>query len=303
MAEQLSLFEATYEKADLPKKVRLIELFAGIGTQAKALEILGVDFERWRTCEWSWQSIIAYNAIHFGGKIADTSMLTYSEVLRELEGISNDYNKPMDFDQIKRKGEKWARTVLGAMVTNMNFCPDVSRLHATDLGITERGVTYILTYSFPCQDLSNAGLLQGMEKGSGTRSGLLWEVERLLNECHELDCLPQVLVMENVPGVCGSANLKPWNDWLDALEKLGYTNYWKILNAKDYGIPQNRKRCFMVSILGNYSYSFPRKIKLRYLLKDFIKKGVDEKYYLSDEIVRGFEEYAKQKGSTDENPS
>lgn len=143
-----------------------------------------------------------------------------------------------------------------------------------------------------CQDLSNAGLMAGMEKGSGTRSGLLWEVERILNELKESDSLPQVLLMENVPGVCGANNLKPWNDWLDALEKLGYTNYWRILNAKDYGIPQNRRRCFMLSILGEYSYSFPRKMPLRYLIKDFIHKKVDESYYLSDELVAGFQRYA-----------
>ena len=70
MSEQIDLFEATYEKPTLPKHIRLIEFFAGIGAQAKALEILGADFEHWRTCEWSWQSITAYNAIHMGGIIA-----------------------------------------------------------------------------------------------------------------------------------------------------------------------------------------------------------------------------------------
>ena len=160
--------------------------------------------------------------------------------------------------------------------------------------------TYILTYSFPCQDLSNAGLLAGMNRGEGTRSGLLWQVERILLECEELDCLPQVLVMENVPGVCSSKNTKPWGEWMDALHKLGYTNYVQILNAKDYGIPQNRKRCFMVSILGEYSYSFPKKQPLRYLLKDFIEKKVDESYYLPDELVKEFERYGEEQV---ENPS
>ena len=301
MQEQLNLFEASYEKPTLPSKIKLVEFFAGIGAQAKALEILGVPFEHHRTCEWSWQSIIAYNAIHFGGVKEEFPDLTYEEVLDRIEGVSHDYNKPMTRTELKRRGEKWARDVLGAMVRNHNFCPDVSKLRGSDLAITDKDqYTYILTYSFPCQDLSNAGTMKGMDKGSGTRSGLLWEVERILNECKELDCLPQVLLMENVPGVCGSANLKPWNQWLDALEKLGYTNYWKILNAKDFGIPQNRRRCFMVSILGQYSYSFPKKVKLRYKLKDFIYKKVDESYYLSDELVKSFEAYTErneQKGN------
>jgi len=109
--------------------------------------------------------------------------------------------------------------------------------------------------------------------------------------------------MENVPGVCGSKNLKPWNDWLDALEHMGYTNYHKILNAKDYGIPQNRRRCFMLSILGEYSFSFPKKMPLRYLLKDFIYKKVDEKYYLSDDLVKEFQRYVDEEGGKDANPS
>ena len=293
--QQLSLFEATYEAPKLPSHIRLVEFFAGIGAQAKSLEILNADFEHWKTCEWSWQSITAYNAIHMGGEVKDTSDLPYEEVLRRIDGVSADYNKPMTEKQLRAKGEKWARELLGRMMANHNKCPNISNLHAEDLEIRERERnTYVLTYSFPCQDLSNAGLMKGMAKGSNTRSGLLWEVERILLECKELDCLPQVLVMENVPTVCGTSNLEPWNQWLEALEQMGYTNFYKILNSKDYGIPQNRRRCFMVSLLGEYSYSFPKKQKLRYLLKDFIEKKVDEKYYLSDDLVKEFEKYVEE---------
>lgn len=298
MAEQLDLFAATYDKPKLPSHIRLIEFFAGIGAQAKALEILNADFEHWRTCEWSWQSITAYNAIHMGGRAEDTSSLSYEEVLERIKGVSNDYNKPMTDKQLKAKGEKWARQLLGRMMANHNVCPDVSRLKGKDLGIEEReSNTYILTYSFPCQDLSNAGLMQGMEKGSGTRSGLLWEVERILLELKQADSLPQVLVMENVPGVIGSNNLKPFNQWLDALETMGYVNYYEILNAKDYGIPQNRRRCFMVSLLGEHSFDFPKKVELKYLLKDFIERKVDESYYLPDDLVEKFQREAAEDGN------
>lgn len=138
MAEQLDLFAASYEKPKLPKHIRLIEFFAGIGAQAKALEILGADFEHWRTCEWSWQSITAYNAIHMEGKVEDTSDLSYEEVLEKIRGVSHDYNKPMTEKQLRARGEEWARELLGRMISNHNYCPDVSRLHASDLGITER---------------------------------------------------------------------------------------------------------------------------------------------------------------------
>jgi DNA (cytosine-5)-methyltransferase 1 len=124
-----------------------------------------------------------------------------------------------------------------------------------------------------------------MAKGSGTRSGLLWEVERILDESTEL---PQVLLMENVPQVIGKKNIKDFQKWRSKLESLGYSNYVQLLNAKDYGIPQNRNRCFMVSILGDYYYKFPKKKKLELRLKDVLEDKVDEKYYLSDDMVKFF---------------
>lgn len=215
------------------KPIRLIELFAGIGSQAKALENLGVDFEHWRVCEFDKHAINSYNAVH--GTNFTTS--------------------------------------------------DITKLTANDLSITDtEHFTYLLTYSFPCQDLSNAGKGRGMEKGSGTRSGLLWEVERLLNECNEL---PQVLLMENVPQVHGKKNIEHFEKWIAFLESKGYSNFWQDLNAKNYGIPQSRDRCFMVSILGDFSYEFPEPIPLTLKLGDMLEKEVDEKYYLSDKAIQG----------------
>ena len=290
--EQMSLFEAQFDKPKLPSHVRLIEIFAGIGAQARGLEIIGADFEHWRTCEWSWQSIIAYNAIHSKTTEDYSKPFPYDEILNAIRGVSNDYNKPMTEKQLRAKGEEWARKVYNAMIGNNNFCPNVSKLHAEDLNIEEKDKnTYILTYSFPCQDLSTSGQRKGMEKGKGTRSGLLWEIERILNECKELDCLPQVLIMENVPAILFKKNLKPFNDWLTALEGLGYTNYYKILNGKDFLIPQNRARCFMVSLLGNYSFSFPRNMNPRYCADDFTSKGVNQWYYLSDKTIAQFQRY------------
>lgn len=138
---------------------------------------------------------------------------------------------------------------------------DITKWEGEDLGICDADkYCYIMTYSFPCTDLSTAGKMAGMERGSGTRSGLLWEVERLLKECNEL---PQVLLMENVPQVHGKKNKASFDEWCQFLESLGYKNYWKDLNAKDYGVPQSRNRCFMVSLLGDYSYEFPKPIELK----------------------------------------
>lgn len=161
---------------------------------------------------------------------------------------------------------------------------DITKWKGKDLGICDTDkYCYIMTYSFPCTDLSTAGKMAGMQKGSGTRSGLLWEVERLLKECNEL---PQVLLMENVPQVHGKNNKASFVEWCRFLVSLGYKNYWKDLNAKDYGIPQSRNRCFMVSLLGNYSYEFPKPIELKLKLQDLLEDEVDEKYYISDKLNR-----------------
>lgn len=209
--------------------IRLIELFAGIGSQAKALKNIGVNFEHWRVCEFDKYAILSYNAVH--GTNFTTS--------------------------------------------------DITKITADDLNITDtKHFTYLMTYSFPCQDLSNAGLGRGMEKGSGTRSGLLWEVERLLNECTEL---PQVLLMENVPQVHSKKNIDDFGKWIAFLGSKGYSNYWQDLNAKDYGIPQNRNRCYMVSILGNYSFDFPKPVPLTLKLGDLMDDEVDKRYYLTEE--------------------
>ena len=123
-----------------------------------------------------------------------------------------------------------------------------------------------------------------MSKGSGTRSGLLWEVERILCEIREGGGeLPQILFMENVPQVHGKKNMADFQKWIQFLESLGYTNFWKDLNAKDYGVAQNRNRCFMFSFLGNYTYRFPEPFPLTKKLKDYLEDDVEEKYYINNE--------------------
>ena len=128
-----------------------------------------------------------------------------------------------------------------------------------------------------------AGRQAGMTKGSSTRSGLLWEVERLLNECDEL---PQILVMENVPQVHSKKNMPDFQQWLDFLESKGYKNYYQDLNAKNFGIPQSRNRCFCVSLLGNYEFEFPEPIELCTTVRDYLEDQVDEKYYLKSEKAK-----------------
>ena len=168
---------------------------------------------------------------------------------------------------------------------------DIKEVKGSDLGIVDKDkYEYLLTYSFPCTDLSLAGKQLGMSKDSGTRSGLLWEVERLLNEVEEL---PQVLVMENVPQVLAEKNKPDFDKWIDFLVSKGYSNYYEVLNASDYGIPQNRRRCFMVSILGKYSFNFPKPVDLTKKMKDLLEKNVDSKYFIVGKAEEVYDNFIK----------
>lgn len=286
---QLTLFDGS-QKFTINKPIRLIELFGGYGSQALALKYLGVKFEHWKLCEWAVKSIQAYKDIHFTEDNTDYSKDHSDEfILNRLFkwGISANYNEPMTKEQIKRLGTTKQRQIYNNIKATQNLV-NISQVKGEDLQIEDTDqYCYIMTYSFPCQDLSKAGKGAGMEKNSGTRSGLLWEVERILDECNLLNQLPQVLLMENVPDVIGSKNIKHFAKWIEKLESLGYHCYWKVLNAKDFGIPQNRERCFMISILGDYYYEFPEPIKLEHRLKDLLEDNVDEKYYLSDKAILG----------------
>lgn len=287
--DQINMFGYMLEEFKIDKKVKLIEDFAGDGSQAMALRDLNIDFDYHRICEWEVHAIASYKEIHMPDDDTDYSADYPKEqlvkILAEL-GISSDGKKPMDKKAIARKPEKWLRETYNNIKATHNLV-DITKVHADDLDITDTDkYHYFMTYSFPCQDLSKAGKQKGMAKGSGTRSSMLWEVERILGELWEQKKLPQILLMENVPDVIGTKNIAHFNQWYAKLEAIGYQSYYKILNAKDYGIPQNRERCFMVSILGDFSYEWPKPIPLKLRLKDLLEPIVDEKYYISESKVK-----------------
>lgn len=289
MDNQMNIFEVIYPTYKIKKPIRLIEFFAGYGSQALALKYLGVPFEHWKICEWAVKSIQAYKDIHFSKEKIENSPFEdmYKEQLVEglyNLGISSNYNEPMTKEQIARLNEKQLKTILENIFITHNLV-NIQKVKGQDLEIVNTDkYDYILTYSFPCQDLSLAGKGKGMSDTS-TRSGMLWEVERILQECKDLGELPQILLMENVPQVHSQDNLEDFNKWKYRLEQLGYKNYFKDLIATDYGIPQTRNRCFMVSILGDYNYTFPKPIPLKLKLKDMLEDEVDKKYYLSDKML------------------
>lgn len=269
------------------KPIRLIELFGGYGSQHFAFKRLGVEFEQWKLCEWAVPSIIAYKDAHFKEDNTDYSVdLTREEVVDFLfeKHISMNYKEPMTRKQIVRLGEKKERIIYNDIIATENYV-DVQQVKGSDLEIVDTDkFDYLMTYSFPCQDLSLAGLQKGMEKGSNTSSSMLWEVERILNECEEL---PKYLVMENVPQVHGKKNLTNFNKWINFLREKGYANFWQDMNAREYGVPQNRNRTFMVSILGGGYFEFPEGFDSGIRLKDILETEVDEKYYISEKMLKG----------------
>lgn len=152
-----------------------------------------------------------------------------------------------------------------------------------------------LTYSFPCTDISTAGQQKGLAEGSGTRSSLLWECRKAIEAKR-----PKYLLMENVKNLVSKKFTPYLKEWLKFLEEQGYSNYTKVLNAKDFGVPQNRERVFMVSILGESSFHFPKPFTLEKRLKDVLEKDVDESFYLSEKVVNTFlkrNERNKEKGN------
>ena len=276
-----------YPTYKIKKPIRLIEFFAGYGSQALALKYLGIEFEHWKICEWAIKSIQAYKDIHFtDDDIELNPNRTKEEMINFLyqKGISSNYNDPMTKEQIARLNENALKTIIKNIAITHNLV-NIQQVKGKDLCITDTDkFTYLLTYSFPCQDLSLAGKGKGMSDTS-TRSGMLWEVERILTECKELGELPEILLMENVPQVHGADNVEHFNKWQLRLEELGYKNYWQDLIATNYGIPQTRNRCFMISVLGDYNYTFPKPIPLKLKLKDMLEDNADEKYYLSDKMM------------------
>ena len=173
--------------------------------------------------------------------------------------------------------DKYAIKAYEAIHGPTNNLGDISKIDPKDIPDHD-----LFTYSFPCQDLSVAGKQAGL--GKGTRSGLLYECEKVIEAKK-----PKYLLLENVKNLVGKKFKPQFDEWLSYLEGLGYTNYWKVLNAKNYGVPQNRERVFVVSILGKHEpYEFPKPIPLDKCIADILEDEVDEKYYLSEDIQKRF---------------
>ncbi len=223
-------------------KIKVFETFSGIGAQNKALKNAKLDYEIVATSDWFINAILAYDAIHCKNK--KIKVPSYDKQIEYLNKFtfSNDSVKPCK--DIKKLGKEKIEKLYIANKRTKNL-GSITEIHGADVPNHD-----LLTYSFPCQDLSTGGLTKGMKKGSGTRSGLLWEIERILSELNQENRLPKYLLMENVKAILAPSNEIDFKMWKKFLESLGYENEEMILSGICFGVPQDRARCFMVSKLG-----------------------------------------------------
>lgn len=242
-----------------------------------ALRDISANFEVVGTSEIDKDAIISYSAIHcdLDRKFENFNYPTKEEMLSML------LSKNIGYNYVTKKHTLSERTPIHKLKAIYISCiisknlGDIS--HVTNANFPDCD---LFTYSFPCTDISISGKRKGFAKGQHTRSGLLWEVERLLDTLSLAHRLPKVLLMENVPNIIGKKNIDDFNAWYLKLESLGYQSYYKLINAKDHGIPQNRIRCFMISILGNYFYQFPNGRKIEIYVKDLLEENVCDDYFM-----------------------
>ncbi|UQZ90584.1 hypothetical protein C4J81_15765 [Deltaproteobacteria bacterium Smac51] len=227
------------------KPLRVFEAFAGIGAQATALERLGANFEIVGISEWMVDAVICYDAIHHPNE-------HYEELPSYGEQI--DYLSQFEFSRESARKTN-LKVIEHDIIEKLYIANRRSKNYGSISQLTGARMPKcdLLIYSFPCQDLSTGGNGLGMKKGSGTRSSLLWEIERLLKELHSQEKLPRYLLMENVKTILCDRFRNDLQDFLKFLESIGYQNDKPmILNALDFGVPQDRERAFIVSKKGKH---------------------------------------------------
>lgn len=245
------------------KKLRVFEAFAGIGAQAAALKRLNINYEIVGISDWFIDAIECYATIHNNDAQVDVPV-DKKEVIEYLSKFTFSADSVHPYN-LAHMSEDKLRNLCRANKKCNNYGSIV------DIQPEDMPETDLLVYSFPCQDLSTGGLGKGMKKGSGTRSGLLWEIERILIGLKKLDKLPEYLLLENVKTIKAESNKPDLDEWLAFLESIGYKNdECMLLNALDFGVPQDRERAFIVSHLGK-KLNVENKLNLKERKYDFNK--------------------------------
>lgn len=296
----------------MTEQISMIELFSGVGAQERALRQLGLPYSVTNTCDCDANAVLSYAAMRWD---LEKEMETFDfpsqeQMIEELQA------KNLGYDFQKGKHSITSRTPI--MKLKQYYIADALSKNLGDISKVER-LPYVdfWTYSYPCTDLSVAGKGEGMVNKcdkcgcswpinfedpktnnicpdcgnidiKSTRSGLLGQVQRLLTMSYEEGTLPKYLLLENVKNLVGKKFKPQFDAWINWLDLIGYNTYYKVLNAKHYGIPQNRERIFAISIRKDVDingFTFPETIPLTTRLKDILEKNVSEKYYLPDDRI------------------
>ena len=266
-------------------KLKMNTLCSGIGAQERGIENTGLfDLEVVATSEINKDAIVSYAAIHNG--LTNELIKSYNNYpsLEEMKQYLTDLNigyepeKDKKYDWFK-SGKKFDENIkkywLACKLShNLGDISNVDELPEADLW----------TLSFPCQSISVAGKLKGMSPDSGTRSSLVWQTIRLLKRAQETNTLPKYMMLENVKNLVGKKFIKDFETFNNLINDFGYNVYWKVINARDCGVPQNRERVFAVYIrkdidTGNFTFPIPFDNGLR--LKNVLDEKVDESYYIN----------------------
>lgn len=292
--------------------IKLLELFSGIQSQEKAIAQIGIPYESIGVCDCDKDVLVASAAMRFDleKEIENYDFPDTETMINELQ----DKNIGYSFE--KQKHTITSRTPISKL--KQYYISDKLLKNLGDISKVERlPRANFVTYSSPCQSFSVAGKLAGAAKTcakcghkwdidfsnpdynykcpvcgnaslESTTSGLLQEVQRLLSIAYEENELPEYLMLENVKNLVQKKFIGQFNAWVRWLDSIGYNTYWKVLNAKNFGIPQNRERVFAISIrkdIDTNGFTFPEPIPLTTRLKDILEHNVDEKYYLPDDRI------------------
>lgn len=292
----------------MTEKFTMIELFSGIGAQERALRQLNIPYEVVHTCDCDAPAVLSYAAMRYDieEEMKNFNFPSQEQMIDELQA------KNLGYDFQKGKHTITSRTPIEKL--KQYYIADKLSKNLGDISKVEKlPYTDLATYSYPCTDMSVAGKGEGMvnkcECGhswpinfddgdsalvcnkcgrtvtSSTRSGLLGQVQRLLAVAKNNNTLPKYLLLENVKPLVGKKFKPQFDSWCNWLSSIGYNTYYDVLNAKKYGIPQNRERVFAISIRKDVDtgFQFPETIPLQLRLKDMLEKNVDEKYYINNE--------------------
>lgn len=304
-------------------KLSMIELCSGIGAQIKGFNNTELfDVESIATADLDKEVVVSYAAIHCG--LTNELIENYENYPSKEEMVQTLIDKRIGYDFKENKDYDWEKLAKKKDKTKgiekYWLADHLSKNLGDVVKIESLPYCDLLTYSFPCTSISVSGRQEGLnwtcqdcgheydpatlevetryncpncgsENIMSTRSGLLYEAERLLVRAKENNTLPKFLLMENVDALVSAKYIDSFNDWIERLETLGYNSYYQTINAKDTGIPQSRNRIFVVSIrkdIDNGKYEFPKPFDLGIRLKDVLETDseVIEKYFLSDEIQR-----------------